>query len=79
MTPGLTALTRILRGASSWARDSVIALTAALVALYTDVFGGADVAANELILTMLPPEGPKYLTASCVVNNRPSTLRSNCL
>ena len=46
--PGLTALTRILRGPSSWASERVMAFTAALVALYTDVFGGADVAANVL-------------------------------
>ena len=72
-------MTRILRGPSSWARERVIAFTAALEALYTDVVGGADVAANELRLTMLPPEGPKCLTASCVVNNSPSTLRSKCL
>src|SRR5262249_27086180 len=63
ITPGQTALTRILRGPNSWARERVIAFTAALVALYTDVFGSADVAANELMLTMLPPEGPKCLTA----------------
>src|SRR5262249_37968663 len=70
--PGLTPFTRMLRGPSSWARERVIAFTAALVPLYTDVFGGADVAANELMLTMLPPEGPKCLTASCVVNNSPA-------
>ena len=32
-----------------------------------------------LMLMMLPPEGPKCLTASCVVSNSPSTLSSNCL
>ena len=39
----------------------------------------AGAAAPELMLMMLPPEGPKCLTASCVVNNSPSTLRLNCL
>ena len=33
----------------------VIATTAALEPLYTEALGGADVAATELMLTMLPP------------------------
>jgi hypothetical protein len=40
---------------SSWARDRMIAFTAALLALCTDMFGGADAAAPELMLMMLPP------------------------
>ena len=36
-------------------------------------------ATTELMLMMLPPAGPKCLTASCVARIRPSTLRSNCL
>src|SRR5262249_58976301 len=79
VTPGLMALTRILRGPSSWAKDLVMAFTAALVPLYTDMFVGADVAAPELMLMMLPPEGPKCLTASCVVNHNPRTLRAKWL
>ena len=38
--PGLIELTRILRGPNSLASDRVMAFTAALVALYTEVVGG---------------------------------------
>jgi predicted permease len=43
------------------------------------VFAGAAVATTELMLTMLPPDGPKCRAASCDARIRPSTLRSNIL
>ena len=74
--PGLTALTRILRGASSFASTAVIRSTDALVAPYTAVFGIAIVETPEEMLTTLPPS-LNCRAAACVTSSRPSTLTSN--
>lgn len=54
-TPGLTEFTRILRGPNSFARDFVIASTAALLAAETEEPAGATVLTREPIFTTLPP------------------------
>src|SRR5260370_15728403 len=72
-SPGLTAFTRILRAASSFARDFVIVSTAPFVEAYTDAAGGAKELTTELTLTTLPPSLGKYGRAALVVSNTPST------
>src|SRR5262245_28897771 len=77
INPELIELTRILRGPNSFAKTPVIESTAALVAVYTEEFGGFRVLTPELTLMMLPPSGPISLTASLVASNKPKTLRLN--
>ena len=77
--PGLIEFTRIFRGANSPASDTVIASTAALVALYTAAPGTGIGPTTELTLITGPPSGAISLTASCVVRSSPRTLRLNCL
>src|SRR5205823_11653786 len=63
--PGLIEFTRIFRGPSSLASTPVIASTAALLAVYTEEFGGRIEVAPEPMLMMLPPSGRKIGRASC--------------
>src|SRR6266404_563632 len=77
--PGLIEFTRMLRGPSSLANERVTASTAAFVALYTEPPGTPQVLTMELVLMMLPPAGPKCLSASCVVRINPSTFKLKCL
>ncbi len=76
-TPGFTEFTRILRGPSSFARDFVIASTAALLAAETEEPAGATVLTRDPMFTTLPPVSGNNGSAAWVVSRRPSTLRSN--
>ena len=77
--PGLIEFTRIFRGPSSLASTPVIASTAALLAVYTEEFGGRIEVAPEPMLMMLPPSGRMCLIASLVTSSRPRTLVSKCM
>src|SRR5882672_3130181 len=74
--PGLMELTRIFFGPSSRARTPVIPSMAALVPVYTALFGGVMRLTAEPMLMTLPPS-PRCFAAACVVRSRPRTLTLN--
>src|SRR4051794_16001832 len=76
---GATALTRIPRGASSFAMIRVAELRALLVPTYTELYAGwLDVPAVEM-LTM-DADGPRssWVAKACIVRSGPSRLVFTC-